>query len=220
MHVIPHDIVNVFIWPASETEPQSVFICRPLAYLPKLPARGKSRNVFARSIKCPLWNLLRWKIQAEKGATDRRKGKRANAGNFSMDRTSERRSTYCDWIDAVTQEGKRGVGKRTWINGNSTSQHEKDLLFLCFYLLFISCRKISSCEPYPCQKRHPRLIILQQRIIRQSSFPSIFLQRCWRSIEPISLVVPLGRLGIRSAPLVKVITSLALHLPWLYSRRL
>jgi hypothetical protein len=31
---------------------------------------------------------------------------------------------------------------------------------VCFYLLFVSCRKISSCEPYPCQKRHPRLIIL------------------------------------------------------------
>lgn len=161
------------------------------------------------------------KNSSRKGATDRRKGKRENVENLSMDRTSERRSTYCDWIDAVTQEGKRGVGKRTWINGNSTSQHEKDLLFLCFYLLFVSCRKISSCEPYPCQKRHPRLIIIQQRIIRQSLFPSIFLQRCWRSIEPISLVVPLGRLGIRSAPLVKVITSLALqHLPWLYSRRL
>jgi hypothetical protein len=53
------------------------------------------------------------KNSSRKGATDRRKGKRENVEKFSMDRTSERRSTYCDWIDAVTQEGKRGAGKGT-----------------------------------------------------------------------------------------------------------
>lgn len=95
----------------------------------------------------------------------------------------------------------------------------KRIFSLCFYFLFVSCLKISSFEPYPCQKRHLRLIILQQRKQR-TSFPSIFFQRCRRSIEPINLDVPLRRLGIRSAPLVKVITSLASHLPRLYSHRL
>jgi hypothetical protein len=102
------------------------------------------------------------------------------------------------------------------------SQHRntKKIFSLClFCFFFVSCLKISSFEPYPCQKRHLRLIILQQRK-QQTSFPSIFFRRCRRSIEPISLDVPLRRLGIRSAPLVKVITSLASHLPRLYSHRL
>ena len=51
----------------------------------------------------------------------------------------------------------------------------KRIFSLCFYFLFVSCLKISSFEPYPCQKRHLRLIILQQRKQR-TSLLSIFFQ--------------------------------------------
>jgi hypothetical protein len=119
----------------------------PTGLLDQTAGKRRRRNVFVR-IKCSFCEILYEKFKQKK-ATERRKRKKkrkkgGNVEKFSMDRTSDRRNSYCDWIDAVTQ------GREKWESGKGLesmgSQHhnkKKDLFFVfLFPFRFLSENKL------------------------------------------------------------------------------
>jgi hypothetical protein len=119
----------------------------PTGLFTQTAGKRRRRNVFVR-IKCSCCEILYEKFKQKK-ATERRKRKKkrekgGDVEKFSMDRTSDRRNSYCDWIDAVTQ------GREKWESGEGLesmgSQHhnkKKDLFFVfLFPFRFLSENKL------------------------------------------------------------------------------
>ena len=144
----------------------------PTGLFTQTAGKRRRRNVFVR-IKFFFWISL-WKIQTEESEREtnekEKERKRGNVEKFSMDRTSDRRNSYCDWIDAVTQERKEESGKGLESMGSQHHNKKKDLFFVFLFsfrflsenklLWAISLSKTSSSSYYSSTEKTTNFVAL------------------------------------------------------------